>query len=149
MNAHISFDLDWTNATFRQHRPHLFCVESAFDCSLKGTLKLLLVLILSHLAPQIGQFSRRNNAALTRLQHHVEPSRIALGALVKAEKLVFALRRPNECGPAATICQHRSNNNASGLSAPYRRIMEPLTRSTRSSDSFGGFARRGSAYRRR
>src|SRR5262249_30036285 len=107
MDAHISFDLDWTNAAFRQHRPHLFCVESAFDCSLEGTLKLLLVLILSHLAPQ---FSRRNNAALTRFQHHVEPSRIALGALVKSEKLVFALRRANECGPAATICQHRSNN---------------------------------------
>src|SRR4029077_11541892 len=99
-----------TNAALVEHDPHLFCVESAFDCSLEGTLKLLLVLILSHLAAQIGQFSRRNNAALTRLQHHVEPSWIALGALVKAEKLVFALRLPNERGPAATICQHRSNN---------------------------------------
>src|SRR6516225_11639437 len=31
--------------------------------------------------------------------------------------------------------------NASGLSAPYRRIMEPLTRSTRNSDSFLGAGR--------
>jgi hypothetical protein len=64
MDTHISFDLDWTNAAFRQHRPHLFCVESALDCRLEGTLKLLLVLIFTHLAPQIGQLIRSDDAGL-------------------------------------------------------------------------------------
>src|SRR4029077_1076501 len=110
MDTNFFVDRDGSDATFCEHCPHFIGVERALDRCLERTFELLLVLILSHLAAQIGQFSRRNNAALTRLQHHVEPSWIALGALVKAEKLVFALRLPNERGPAATICQHRSNN---------------------------------------
>ncbi len=55
MDADLFFDLNWTNAAFRKHRPHLFCVESAFDGGLERTLKFLLVLILTHLALQISK----------------------------------------------------------------------------------------------